>query len=1333
MHQSLRRVYLATTALVVVQAFSLHKQSSWAACAPDPVADGGTVVCSGTDADGFSSSSNDLTIRIEDGAVVSGGGDVILSTGSGLKIENWGRIVGSLQQGFDYAELINHGEIIYDNDEITGIRRFGSGEFSIINNGSMTNHVDSGVMINMSGHGRAENHGNINADGVYSWGIQLNFLGEDAQDFYDNTFQNTGTISVTGRAFVGSGIFSVSNEGILHSTENAAVYVSGNEISQSYYSVDFVNTVDGVIATDANDAFTGNPGVRLTNQGLIEGNVTLSGIYRSIGGVLQGNLTFESTDDTFLISLDVNNAIPEISGTVTPGDGLDAAGYTTTGKKNISLQKIGAFELFAVEADGELSEISIESDDLLNTTPLRLFGNGTIINNSNIYNSITGGDPHLSDHGAALNIKDAALFLINKADLVSEIGIHARYGAKEIINTGTITAIEAGIYSKRASGMTVINEGTISAQGSIGTGAVVLTEGYSNYAKVAGENQDLFVLNSGLVETTNRSSGTLYIYHMNTDAKIEIHNTGIIKSHGADTPAIFSDTETNLYLKNSGSIVTYGSDSHVLYTAAAMVEIVNSGLIQAEERGGSALLLSGQTASILNSGTIAASAGHYTLRCWHICFNDLGVVVDVTKPVAGIMLQTTNAHITNEANGIISSDRYAAYAIMKHELSSIDGQTIIVNHGLIQGGRSYFSPPRTGDLDFAGAIRGAGGVEWVENFGSIVGRVDLLGGNDQFIIRGMGSVDGVVDAGLGSDTLIVDIASDRTIDLDQYLSFEIFEKYGTGTLDLSGSAAFDSFSLFGGSVNFSEHSNVIIGELEIGAGSNFAVNGTVHSDIQVAPGALLYGSGIIHGSVQNRGVISPGNSPGILTIVGDYEQTSTGVLSIEIVGGSLSPQAGVDYDRLAVTGQADLDGVLDLHITGLVASGQTYDILTATDVIAGDFASVSWQATPGFLVFSGDVVSDASISAIPDNVYRATISRQLYNSVAVGANETAVANALFAAIPAAIATPSSSMAHVLTGVDHLSAADARDLYQTAGGAFYGSLMTAQQDLGASFARSIHDRLDNDRAGGWLQGFSHWGTDGDDDTVVGADIKFAGVNAGLDFKLSENFVAGLAVGFGTIDVTGKNGIGTSDGDAWQTAIYAKFSKDRFAVTTTLGYGETDFDSTRYIRYGAAIRTVESDFSSKTYLAGVEASYRVDAAGLAFTPLAGLSLVKTKANAFSEDGADPLRLQIADLNKTASRAYAGVHVTSALGGGFRPWLRAIYSHQLSDNDPVVSQTFIGGGPQFDVWGRKASDSAALIGAGLDWTIFDAMMFRAAYDGMFRGDIKYHGLQGRFLISF
>jgi len=117
----------------------------------------------------------------------------------------------------------------------------------------------------------------------------------------------------------------------------------------------------------------------------------------------------------------------------------------------------------------------------------------------------------------------------------------------------------------------------------------------------------------------------------------------------------------------------------------------------------------------------------------------------------------------------------------------------------------------------------------------------------------------------------------------------------------------------------------------------------IPGQITVTPLGLVNGSGIIHGklvtqggSQQFGGTISPGNSPGTLTIDGDYEQDG-GLLKIEMAG-TLPAQ----FDVLAVTGNAMLGGTLSLDfIDGFVPhAGDAFTFLNVAGSTVGNFADI---------------------------------------------------------------------------------------------------------------------------------------------------------------------------------------------------------------------------------------------------------------------------------------------------------------------------------------------------------------------------------------------------------
>src|SRR5262249_23076003 len=87
-------------------------------------------------------------------------------------------------------------------------------------------------------------------------------------------------------------------------------------------------------------------------------------------------------------------------------------------------------------------------------------------------------------------------------------------------------------------------------------------------------------------------------------------------------------------------------------------------------------------------------------------------------------------------------------------------------------------------------------------------------------------------------------------------------------------------------------------------GGGTIVQGFINGTMVSIQGGTLSGAGTIAADVTNAGQVSPGSSPGLLTIDGNYVQTSTGALAMEI--GGTTPETG--FDQLVVSGSATLAG-----------------------------------------------------------------------------------------------------------------------------------------------------------------------------------------------------------------------------------------------------------------------------------------------------------------------------------------------------------------------------------------------------------------------------------------
>lgn len=184
----------------------------------------------------------------------------------------------------------------------------------------------------------------------------------------------------------------------------------------------------------------------------------------------------------------------------------------------------------------------------------------------------------------------------------------------------------------------------------------------------------------------------------------------------------------------------------------------------------------------------------------------------------------------------------------------------------------------------------------------------------------------------------------------------------SGAYDILSLTSSLALNLAGGTLN--------AGQVLFQGGALNLLGGTLKADtLTLQNSAALNGMGPIFANIFNEsGIVSPGYSPGALVINGNYNQGATGVLNIELSGLSSSL-----YDRLNISGSANLGGILQLTPTGAyVQSAQVddrFDIIQASH-LNGDFSTI--QTLSGFayepvaLADSYSIITTQSLNS-PDN------------------------------------------------------------------------------------------------------------------------------------------------------------------------------------------------------------------------------------------------------------------------------------------------------------------------------------------------------------------------------
>lgn len=667
---------------------------------------------------------------------------------------------------------------------------------------------------------------------------------------------------------------------------------------------------------------------------------------------------------------------------------------------------------------------------------------------------------------------------------------------------------------------------------------------------------------------------------------------------------------------------------------------------------------------------------------------------DISSTFAGV--------IQNSSTGLLSLTKIGTGTLTLTGASAYSGDTSI-DGGVLQYGANDVIPT------------GAGVDDVIVN---ALGTLDLNGFNGT--INGLFGL-GVVDNTLAASSSILSVGNnDATSAFDGVIQNTggnnlFLTKIGNGTLTLTGV-------------------NTFTGDTVVTAGT-LIVNGSITSNTTVNNGALLGGDGTIFGAVSNNGTVSPGNSPGTLTISGSYTQSSTGTLLTELA-------TNVSYDNLTVVGvpgTATIDGTLHIVDSGYTpAIGDSLNILSSSG-LSGTFSTVinPYAQNAGNLVY-------LSVLYTATDVFLVTTQNTFAN--ALGAltltpNQTATAEAL----DSSLSSPSqAAMLNYLDGftiaaipqqLDLIAPDELTSIFQMGFAGAHAQNLNIQRHLnlvrqgnGVNATRTESIKTPGDSKSGlaeetvtyydnnlwniWIEGTGTSASIDASSNANGYNFDTRGVTIGADRRLNDHFVVGVLGSYNALDANLTDG-GSIDGENYRAAVYATFYKDGFFLDGLLGIGDNSYDTSRSSLGGFA----EGNPDGWELNSLLNAGYNIHNGQWTITPMASASYTRVTLNSFTETGS-LAPLSFPSQSQDSLLSDLGVKVaysTKILGMEVTPQVRLAWQHEFLDSTQSMDSSFISvPGSMFTVDGPEIKRDRAMISAGLNVDVTQTVSIYAYYDG-------------------
>lgn len=432
------------------------------------------------------------------------------------------------------------------------------------------------------------------------------------------------------------------------------------------------------------------------------------------------------------------------------------------------------------------------------------------------------------------------------------------------------------------------------------------------------------------------------------------------------------------------------------------------------------------------------------------------------------------------------------------------------------------------------------------------------------------------------------------------------------------------------------------------------------SRISVGSNAIFGSAGTVNGNLSVSGILSPGASPGTMTVNGNVALAS-GSLSVFEISPTIS-------DRLVVNGSLSIASNATLQLTAdqVIEPGRTIDLITTTGGVTGTFTTIIKPATLfGFVAVRGGSVQLLG-QFLNDTSFSPQVQRSIdyVNAVLVSGQSSA---ALRAALPQLInaqgvasttgfslvsAEAYASAQHI--GIDQgLSVADAGRgqafaTNRTTPGLFtFASGLTSYGNLEAQAARGT--------AAARTTGFGFLGGIG-----YGSQASAFGVFGGYVESTQQ---------------IGQIGART-EADGFVAGVHGRLTSGSFGLKATIAYNGSNGVTRRVVPSG---RT-DARFDLEGWIADVSAHYNVEMGdNWAVQPSVGMTAIRSTRGRATETGGTPFALNVAGDRQNAMFVDAGLNFSGGVepDSMVKPYLSLGVRYQVQGEDTAALAGFADSG--------------------------------------------------------
>lgn len=425
----------------------------------------------------------------------------------------------------------------------------------------------------------------------------------------------------------------------------------------------------------------------------------------------------------------------------------------------------------------------------------------------------------------------------------------------------------------------------------------------------------------------------------------------------------------------------------------------------------------------------------------------------------------------------------------------------------------------------------------------------------------------------------------------------------------------------------------------------------------VAAGARLGGRGHIRGDLVNHGTIHRENSIDTLKVAGNYTQTTSGTLVIELA--SLH-----SFDKIEASGSANLAGGLKVvALPGFTfASGDTYQIITAPGGVSGTFATLDapWGLVAPRVRFELLYQPNSVLLSFTQLTYtnlQGTLNEHLLSAAVDGAIDRGTIPNIQSALNA---LPDDNA--VRDALGGLSPQGYQRLFEQSHYTAGATVRIAESQLSLPSPAN--------EASLWTQYIHRESTLADDADLGKADAYANGVVIGVNNLFKSKIKVGALFSYTREEIDyDRSGDSWSEGNRYIGSLYGRYDYRSIFCEAVGGIGYTEFKNRRDVSIPNYERTAVSSTSGRDYFASMRIGWHLRDRRLEVTPYLGVQYFYWETDGFQETGADEANLKVYDQSAESLGARAGLALAYPIriSGSkmlFTPWMDIALGREYID---------------------------------------------------------------------